>query len=46
MNEGEDVQQRNKQGQYYHTKSVTKVNSIENGGIEYHQQYQLAPISQ
>jgi adenylate cyclase len=40
MNEGEDVQQRNKQGQYYHAKSVKKINSIENGGIECHQQYQ------
>ena len=41
MNEGEDMQQRNEQGQYHHTKSVKKINSIEkNRSIEYHQQYQ------
>jgi adenylate cyclase len=40
MNEGEDVQQRNKQGQNNHLESIRKVNSIENSGIEYHQQYQ------
>jgi adenylate cyclase len=41
MSKGEDVQQPNKQGQYYHTKREKKVNSIENGGgIKYHQQYQ------
>ena len=41
MNEGEDMQQRNEQGQYYHTKSAKKINSIEkNRSIEYHQQYQ------
>jgi hypothetical protein len=40
MSKGEDAQRLTKQEQYYHTKSVEKVNSIENGGIEYHQQYQ------
>jgi adenylate cyclase len=41
MSKGEDVQQRNKQGQDYHTESEKRVNSIENGsGIEYTQQYQ------
>jgi hypothetical protein len=33
MNRGEDAQRLTKQEQYYHTKSVEKVNSIENGGI-------------
>ena len=37
MNE-EDMQQRNEQGQYYHTKSVKKINSIEKDrSIEYHE---------
>lgn len=40
MMEGEDVQQRNEQGQYDRLKSIKKVNSIENEGIDYHQQYQ------
>ena len=41
MNEGENMQQRNEQGQYYHTKSVKKINSIEKDrSIEYHQQCQ------
>ena len=29
----EDAQRLTKQEQYYHTKSVEKVNSTENGGI-------------
>ena len=37
MNE-EDMQQQNEQGQYYHTKSVKKINSIEKDrSIEYHE---------
>ena len=41
MSESEDIQRLTKQEQNYHTKSVEKVNSIENGGdIEYHQQFQ------
>jgi len=40
MREGEDTQQRNGQGQYDRLKSVKKVNSIENDGIDYHQQHQ------
>ena len=38
MSKGEDLQQPNKQGQYYHTKSEKRVNSVKNaGGIEHHQ---------